>query len=123
MKRNERGEASSILVGIAVVVIAVGVLVGGWFGYWALREHSANREQNLQRNTFEFQQTSRQEVVKLTNDLADVDVQIAKETDPDVRNALVAQRAGIAHQLCSTASDISSSLNDATVATAIAANC
>ena len=97
----EVNKAKSILLGIFWGVAAVAVCALLWFGYWALRESSVNRNAEIDRNSFERQTTLRSEIVDQYDDIAGVDVQIVQAgDDQELVAVLRAQRVALVDQLC-----------------------
>lgn len=97
-------------------VVIVGGLVAAAFVLmyllnWWIFEDSVNREAEIRRDQFEIQETARDELVRQSVDLSELDVQIA---NPDLtdqqRAALEGQRTAIVRQICNVASDISGSV-------------
>lgn len=94
------------LSGLTMAIIAA-VLVGLFFLSWWMFEYRINREGEIRRDSFNFQETAREQVVDLNSDLATIDVQLAGPTITDeMAAALDAQRAAIADQMCDIAADI-----------------
>lgn len=62
---------------LAVAVIA-GIVFGGWQLGWWFKTQNTNREAHLQRNSYAFQQTMRENVMKGIADYRSYDTQIAE---------------------------------------------
>lgn len=78
---------------VVTVAVVIAVVLGGWFGYWWIRGDSVNRNASIRRDSFEVQQTYREQVLARADDIARIDTQL---TDPaltaEQRSALAAQR-------------------------------
>lgn len=98
--------ASTPLMGAPFVIGAI-ALVGLFFLGWWMFEYRINREGEIRRDSFNFQETAREQVVDFNVDLATIDAQLAEPSITDTQaKALTAQRAAIADQLCDVAADI-----------------
>lgn len=101
-----------ILVGTAAMIVAVGVLVGGYFGGWWLNTDINNRQAHLNRTTFEQQTTYRDEMVRRIQDVKAIDVQIAESRDQAPQ--LQAQRRAIVDIVCRDNTHINGGLDSST---------
>lgn len=100
-------EINAILLGFVLLLVA------GFGAYqlgWIIKEDSVNRNAEINRGSFEFQQSLRDEIVDQSADLARLDTQIEQATD-DQRPVLVAQRNAMREQLCSLAADLTGELS------------
>lgn len=114
---------SKVLVSISSVVILIGVIVGGYLLGWWLEEDSVNRQGEIRRDSFEVQETARDEVLRQWAEIEKINVDMADpDTSDELRAALLAQRSAAISQLCNVASDISGSVTPA-VDKVIAENC
>ncbi len=111
---------ASILASLAAVVL---LAVAGYQLEWWLREDSINRTGEIRRNSFEVQETARDEVLRQAEQLARIDVDLA---DPELssaqRTAITGQRRAAVVQMCNVASDITGSITPA-VDAVILRNC
>ena len=104
---------------VAGAVVAVCAYLGGWW----LQEDAENRRAEIRRDSFERQETLRDELLDQAADLTDLDVQLAHpDLTDDQRSALRGQREAMRTQLCSLAADITGDLTP-TINTAIEENC
>lgn len=110
--------AVAMILGLVAVVGTAMLALGLWWFEWRV-----NAEGQIRRDSFNFQETAREQVVDLNADLATIDVQLAHPdlTDPQAA-ALRAQRVAIADQLCDIAADITGDTS-VIVADAIAGEC
>lgn len=94
--------ATALIIGLIAVVGTAMLGLGLWWFRWRI-----NAEGEIRRDSFNFQETAREQVVDFGQDLAAIDVQLA---DPDLTDgqaaALTAQRRAMADQLCDIAADI-----------------
>jgi hypothetical protein len=96
-----------ITIGCIVAAIAVALAIGGYQLGWWLREENVNRTAEIRRDSFERQETLRDQIIAQADDLARVDVQLANPTiTGDQAAALGGQRAAMSRQLCSLAADL-----------------
>lgn len=111
------------LAALLVALILAGIAVGGYQLGWWLREESVNRTAEIQRDSFERQETLRDQIVAQADDLAVLDVQLTNPSLPDeTAAALQGQRIAMARQLCSLAADLVGDVTP-TVADVIAEEC
>lgn len=96
------------ILAIVGAALALGILaVGAYQLGWWIKEDSVNRTAEIRRDSFERQETLRDELVDQADDIARVDVQLTNPTLPDETGAaLRGQRAAMVRQLCSLAADI-----------------
>lgn len=96
-----------IVLGLLAVAVICAV---AYAGVWWLREDSVNRQTEINRDQFNYQQTLRDELVDQYDDILAVDTQITVVAE-DTAAALTAQRAAMVDQLCSIASQITGELS------------
>lgn len=98
----------SFFIGVGVVILLALIVVGGYLGGWWLQKDTINRQNRIDRHSYEVQQTYREKVIDAANTVADIDVQIA---DPSVtqeqKDALEAQRRAVVTQGCDNEQRIS----------------
>lgn len=87
----------------AIVIGIVVILVGGYFAYWAVVRDSTNRRADVNRTTYEYQQTIRSTLARRLSDIADIDTQAVLDESPQLR----AQRKAIVAEMCAMADQIS----------------
>ncbi len=87
-------------LGLALAGTALLLLSLWWFSI------RVNAEGEIRRDSFNFQETAREQVVDLNADLAAIDVQLAEPVTDGQAAALKAQRVALADQLCDIAADI-----------------
>lgn len=98
---------SVVLVTILCLAVLAGVVVGGYQLGWWLREQEVNRGAEIRRGSFEYQETRRDEIVRQSGLLADLDAQLANpELTRGQRDAITAQRSALSRQLCNIAADL-----------------
>ena len=111
-------------VGIGALVLAAGLILGGWAAGWWFTAQNATRQAELTQNGYANQTTLRQQV---TSQLAQVDTittQIAEAgSDASLVTALKAQRMSIAGIACSDAAQISGTPLPAQQAQWVSTNC
>lgn len=111
------------LAALVGIVAVAALLVGLYLGTWWLREDSVNRDAEIRRDSFERQETLRDELLDQAADLGDLDVQLANPSlSDDQRDALRGQREAMRRQLCSLAADITGDLTP-TIDNTIRGNC
>lgn len=103
---------SKVIVGIAVAVLVVAVIVGGYLGGWWLNKDINNRQAHLNRTTFEQQTTYRDEMIRKIEDVRSIDAQIAE--NPDNAAELRAQRQAIVAIVCRDNTHINGGLDNDT---------
>jgi hypothetical protein len=112
-----------VVLALIGALVLGGVAFGGYHLRWWLREEAVNRTAEIQRDSFERQETLRDQVVAQAADLAALDVQLANPSLPDeTAAALEGQRIAMARQLCSLAADLVGDVTP-TVADVIAEEC
>lgn len=100
--------AAKSIVGVLVALAVVaGIVIGGYQLGWWLREQRVNRGAEIRRGSFEYQETRRDEIVRQSGLLADIDAQLANpDLTAEQSSALRAQREAVARQLCNIAADL-----------------
>lgn len=88
-----------ILAALAVLAAIAGIAVGGWQLGWWLQQSAVNHQSHINRSSYEFQTTLREQMFKKITDVHDIDVQVAAAT-PDNAAPLRAQRTAIVQQVC-----------------------
>lgn len=117
-----------ILGGVAALVTAALVVVGGWdLGWWtatAATKHQLpiiNAQNHNFRASYSFQQTLRDELQQELSDIASINVQITEF--PASAAALRAQRAAVTTQACGQASQLTGGDIPANVQAFVSTNC
>lgn len=105
-----RAPLLTALAVIGLILLLGGIAVGGYQLNWWLKEESVNRTAEIRRDSFDRQETLRDELIDQADDLAGLDVQLANPTITDDQStALNGQREAMRRQLCSLAADITGS--------------
>ncbi len=101
--RSERGEitAGGIALTIVLALLAVGVIVGGYLGGWWLKEDATNRNTGIANESVARQSALQDELIKLNEELADLDVTIGSVTDAVQVQRLEAQQEAMEERFCS----------------------
>ena len=98
--------ASYSLMAVTVAVVAA-VAAGLFMLNWWVFEFGINKEAEIRRGSFNYQETARERVVDLNAELTRIDVQLAEPSVTDAQSStLAAQRTAVATSLCETAADI-----------------
>ncbi|MEK6443713.1 hypothetical protein [Pseudonocardia sp. T1-2H] len=108
--------------GLAVLGVAAAVIFGGYEGGWWLRADSTQRQGELNRSSYGFQQAHRDELTSEIGAVYTASAQIASAADGQQGSALRAQRFAVLGQVCRTASEITDPL-PAQQAQFVQANC
>ena len=94
--------------------LLVAIFAVGYQLRWWLREDAINRQAEINRDSFEFQETARSEIIDLASDLAELEVTIAHpDLTPAQVTAFEAQQDAIADRLCEQAARISGDVTPA----------
>jgi len=100
--RNEHGEVTAegitLMIVLAAVVI-VGIAVGGYLGGWWLKEDATNRNTGIANESVARQSALQDELIKLNEEIADIDVQIGY-ADQDQAQRLTAQKEAMQERFC-----------------------
>lgn len=101
--RNERGEitAGGIALTIVLALLAVGILVGGYLGGWWLKEDATNRNTGIANESVARQSALQDELIKLNEEIADLDVTIGNTTDAAQVQRLESQQDAMTERFCS----------------------
>ncbi len=106
--------AKSVFVTIAGLVIVVAIVIGGYLLGWWLKGDAINREGEIRRDSFEVQETARDEILRQSVLIEQIEVDIANPEISDAQlKALTGQRKAAEVQLCNVASDITGSVTPA----------
>lgn len=108
---DERGQvAVAVLLTIAALVLAVGIVVGGYQLGWWLKGNAVNRTAKINRTSYEVQQTYREKALDDIASVRAVDAQIAEPSTAEaVKSQLRAQRIAIVTQTCDAISRLTTS--------------
>lgn len=101
--RNERGEitAGGIALTIVLVAVVVGVVIGGYLGGWWLKEDATNRNTGIANESVARQSALQDELIKLNEEISDLDVTIGNTTDTAQVQRLEAQQDAMEERFCS----------------------
>lgn len=101
------GTLKTVLLGVAALVVAVAVVLGGWAAGWWFKTQNTNRESNLYQHQYGRQTALRDDISRKLGAVTDITVQLA---DPAVTSqqaaALSAQRLAVARQVCADAEQV-----------------
>lgn len=111
------------LTTIGLVALAVTLAIGLWFGGWWIREQAVNRDAEIRRDSFEYQETRADEIVRQATVLADLDADLTADLTPAQAGAITAQREAARRQLCNLAADLNPQTATPTVAQIITEEC
>lgn len=113
----------ALIVGLAVLALALILGLVGWQAGWWFAAHNATRQAEITQNGYSNQTTLRQQVTAKLADVATITTQIAATKDSGEVAALKAQRAAIAGIACSDAAQITGTPLPADQAAWVASNC
>lgn len=97
------------------------VMVGGWWLHWWFVQADTNNAAHVNRSSFGFQQTLRDEVTQHLGDVADISTQIIE--NPAEAAQLKAQRTAIVNIVCGEANQVTGDPLPADQASFVAQNC
>lgn len=86
------------------LAILAGIVLGGWQMGWWFKSHNTDRQAHVNRQSYGFQQATREHITQLFRDVSDIDVQLAQM--PDNADQLAAQQKAIKDQICQAAEQI-----------------
>lgn len=103
LTRNEYGTitAGGIVLVLVVVLLVVGVGVGGYLGGWWLKEDATNRNTGIANDSLARQSALQDELIKLDEEIADLDVTIGNTSDPAQVQRLESQQDAMTGRFCS----------------------
>lgn len=101
--RNERGAvtAGGIALTIVLALLAVGIIVGGYVGGWWLKEDATNRETGIANESVARQSALQDELIKLNEEISDLDVTVGNTSDPAQVQRLKSQQDAMTERFCS----------------------
>lgn len=108
---------------VTLAALAVAAVVALFLGGWWLREYAVNRDAEIRRDSFEYQETRADEIVRQSAVLAGLDADLAGHVTAEQRGALTAQREAARRQLCNIATDLNPQTATPTVAQIITEEC
>lgn len=113
----------ALVVGLAVLAVALVLGLVGWQAGWWFAARDATRQAEVTQNGYSNQTTLRQQINSKLADVTTITTQIATANDPGEVAALKAQRAAIANIACSDAAQIAGVPLPAGQAQWVTANC
>lgn len=115
---------TKVAIGIGAVVVAVGILIGGWqLGWWA-KSYAASRSAAIYQQSYGAQTADIQQLRQLMTEVAGIDAQVADPSTPASEvSALQSQRAAEINQACGVGALVSPTLLPSPEQHWIAANC
>lgn len=105
-KGRELNDTTKKVAGTVVgLVVAGGVILGGWEAGWWFTQQNVNRQGHVIRNSYGNQQTLRDQITTKLGDVTSLDSQIA--AGPSDVAQLKAQRQAVASIVCNDAEQVS----------------
>ena len=112
-------DAASVLVAAAIVV---GLCVSGWFLYWDLSKSAAGHQAHINRSTYEFQTTLRNQMAAEIVQVTMIDSQMVGASG-DSQAAYQSQKAALVDQICLQGQQLSGGDVPARINTFLSLNC
>lgn len=111
-------------VGAALLAIAVvvGLCVGGWFLYWDLSKSAAGHRAHINRSTYEFQTTLRNQMESEIVQVKTLDAQMVGAS-ADSQVAYRSQQTALTQQICLQGQQLSGGDVPAEISTFLSLNC
>lgn len=101
-----KGTAAVLAVTLATAVVVGAIVFGGWELGWWFTNHNVSRQAHLYRNSYDYQQTLRDQVTANIGTVISIGPQVAEATDPGTKKALEAQRSAVLAIVCQEADEV-----------------